>query len=381
MNRGRWRWATLVGLVLALGPVRVAVALRVDDPRSRLAYVGARLEAHDGPGLAPGAPFGGEWWLVEHSFAIAAATNLAFRFPASAPARRAEIERWLELMLAPEVRAFDTATWREDALESLEGPRGHVGVLGHLSWALGASCVSGNPPHPLSGPVATALHRRFSAAPDSLLETYPGEVYVPDNLVALAGLALLRRCEGEPVDPAVTRALERLQRQHLDAATGLFVFAPGQPARGSGAAWTAYFLSFVDEALARDQFARLFGVFGQTLPFGALAVREWPAGVSKGGDVDSGPLVFGLSPSATGFAMAGPALAGDSRRAGALQRTAEVVGVTGVSVRLGPDPRASDPLVHRRYLFAPLVGDAIVLATSTATPWTDRFLSSRSAPR
>jgi hypothetical protein len=57
-----------------------------------------------------------------------------------------------------------------------------------------------------------------------------------------------------------------------------------------------------------------------------------------------------------------------------------VVGVTGVSVRLGPDSRTSDLLMHRRYLFAPLVGDAIVLATSTATPWTDRFLSSRSAP-
>jgi hypothetical protein len=124
-------------------------------------------------------------------------------------------------------------------------------------------------------------------------------------------------------------------------------------------------LSFVDEALARDQFARLLAVFGEPLPFGALALREWPAGVAKDGDVDSGPLVFGLSPSATGFAMAGPAMLGDDERSRALLRTAEMVGVT----------------VGSRYLLAPLVGDAIVLATSTATPWTDRFLSSPSAPQ
>jgi hypothetical protein len=352
-------------VLVAVGPVRLVVALLTNEPVDRLAYLGARLEAHDGPGVAPGPPFDGEWWLVEHSFAIAAATNLAFRHPAQAPARRADVARWLELMLTPEVRAFDTAKWNEDALLALGGPRGHIGVLGHVGWALGAACLLGNPPHPLVGPMADALHARFAAAPDSLVETYPGERYVPDTLVALAGLALLRRCQGAPADLEVGRFLERLQRDHLDAETGLFVFAPGQPARGSGAAWTAYFLSFVDEARSRDQFDRLFRTFGQSLPAGALAVREWPAGVSSGGDVDSGPLVFGLSPSATGFAMAGPALAGDVDRARALGWTAEVVGVT-----LGD-----------RYVMAPLVGDAIVLATSTATRWTDEFVSLRSGPR
>ncbi|MDX2011443.1 MAG: hypothetical protein SFW67_14675, partial [Myxococcaceae bacterium] len=184
-----------------------------------------------------------------------------------------------------------------------------------------------------------------------------------DNLVAIAGLSLLRRWQGAPEDPEVRRFVERLERDHLDAETGLFVFAPGQPARGSGAAWTAYFLSFVHEGRAREQFERLFGVFGRELPFGALAVREWPAGVDRGGDVDSGPLVFGLSPSATGFAMAGPALTNDVERLSALRVTAETVGVT----------------VNDRFLLSPLVGDAIALATSTATPWTDALVSSPSA--
>ncbi|MDX2012797.1 MAG: hypothetical protein SFW67_21545 [Myxococcaceae bacterium] len=358
----RWKGAVVLGGLMAVAmPLRVAVALRSERPAARLQVLGARIDAHDGPGLAPGAPFDGEWWLVIHSFSIAASANLAFRHPEDAPARRVEIARWLELMLKPDVRAFDTTKWNEDALESLDGSKGHVGVLGHVAWALGASCLVGNAPHPLVGPIADGLSSRFAASP--LLETYPGEIYVPDNLVAIAGLSLLRRCQGAPEDPEVRRFVERLERDHLDAETGLFVFAPGQPARGSGAAWTAYFLSFVDDGRAREQFERLFGVFGAELPFGALAVREWPAGVDRGGDVDSGPLVFGLSPSATGFAMAGPALTNDVERLSALRVTAETVGVT----------------VNDRFLLSPLVGDAIVLATSTATPWTDAFVSSPSA--
>jgi hypothetical protein len=347
---------------VALGPLRIVRAVDREDAIARLAYLGARLEAHDGPGLAPGAPFDGEWWLVEHSFTIAAATNLAFRHPSEAPKRREEIARWLDLMLTPEVRAFDTARWSEDAFTALDGTHGHVGVLGHVGWAMGASCLVGNAPHALVPRLAEGLSRRLQRAGDSLLETYPGEVYVPDNLVAAAALALLRRCEGRGDDPEVSRFLDRLNDSHRDPANGLFVFAPGQSARGSGAAWTAYFLSFVDPALAADQFDRLFDGFGA---FGGVAVREWPVGTNRPGDVDSGPLLFGLSPSATGFAMAGPALRNDEAAARKLRLTAETVGVTWGG----------------RFLLSPLVGDAIVLAASTATPWTDVFLSPPSARR
>jgi hypothetical protein len=362
MDRWKKRMLAVVCVGVVLGPLRIVLAVGREDPTARLRYLGARLEAHDGPGLAPGAPFDGEWWLVEHSFTIAAATNLAFRQPSEASRRREDIARWLELMLTLEVRAFDTARWKEDAFTALDGNHGHIGVLGHVGWAMGASCLVGNPPHALVPPLAEGLSRRLRRAEDSLLETYPGEVYVPDNLVAVAALALLRRCEGQGDDPEVRRFLARLDRFHRDPVNGLFVFSPGQPARGSGAAWTAYFLTFVDPALARDQFDRLFDGFGA---FGGLAVREWPVGVDRPGDVDSGPLVFGLSASATGFAMAGPALGNDEGVARKLRLTAETVGVSWGG----------------RFLFAPLVGDAIVLATSTATPWTDVFLSPPSARR
>ena len=334
---------------------------RVADEDARLAYLGSRLDERSLPGLAPGAPFDGEWLLVEHSFSIAAATNLAFRHPEQVEARRAEVKRWVESMLQADVRAFDHSKWREDALASLDGSHGHVGYLGHLSWALGASCLIGNEEHALALPVARALRRRFDASPTALLETYPAETYVPDNVVAIAGLSLLDRCRGEPSSRAtITRFLEVMQRERLDAKTGVLVFAPGQLGRGSGAAWMAYFLTFIDDDLARSQTAALFREFGVELPFGGFALREWPRGVERGGDVDSGPLVFGLSPSATGFSLAGAAYFKDTARLHALLVPAEAVG-TSIGVW------------HRRYLLAPLVGDAIVLATRTATPWPARL--------
>jgi hypothetical protein len=355
----RWLRRTAV-LLLVLCVTKVAhcgLAAHAADEAERLAYLARRLAANDLPGLAPGPPFDGEWLLVEHSFSIAAATNLAFRDATQADVRRAQVKRWTQAMFAVDVRRFDTAKWREDALSSLDGPDGHVGFLGHLAWALGASCLVGNGPHPEAAAITAALARRFDAAPAALVETYPGETYVPDNVVAIAGLALDQRCHGDARHAAtIHRFVEALRRERLDDETGVLVFAPGQPGRGSGAAWMAYFFTFIDEAFARAQFEALFRAFGEDLPGGAFAVREWPRGVDRPGDVDSGPLVLGLSPSGTGFALAGPAFTGDEARLRAMLRTAEAVGTsTGVS--------------ERRYLFAPLVGDAIVLATRTATPW------------
>lgn len=361
------RWVRRLSVALLLVGLTKAVHCGASssgaDEVERLAYLAHRLDARELPGLAPGPPFDGEWLLVEHSFTIAAATNLAFREPARAGARRDEVKRWLEAMLGDDVRAFDAAKWSEDPLASLDGSHGHVGYLGHLAWAFGASCLLGNGAHPRAASVVEALARRFDASPTALLETYPHETYVPDNVVAIAGLSLHDRCTGtRRFARTITRFLDLMQAERLDPRTGVLVFAPGQPGRGSGAAWMAYFLTFIDEGLARAQFDALFAAFGEPLPFGAHAVREWPRGVDRPGDVDSGPLVFGLSPSGTGFALAGPAYFRDGARLRAMLVPAEAIGTSVGGAQ-------------RRYLVAPLVGDAIVLATRTATPWSRVFLT------
>lgn len=345
----------LVVSVVVFNVVRTSACAERDDDEARLAYLDARISRNELPGFAPAHPFDGEWTLGTLSMASVAATNLAMRHPETRPARAKQVSDWAARLASPEVRAYDTKQWGRDALTTLEGDDGHAGYLGHVLLAMDAACLLGGArDEALHEAVVEALARRIDSAPTGLIETYPRETYVPDNVVVVAGLVQFDACVGEPRHRAlVARWLTTLRAQWLDPESGLLVFAPGQPARGSGAAWNSFYLPFIDEAFATEQSEAMWKTFGDDALFGWLrGVREWPRGTEGGGDVDSGPLVAGISPSATGFVLADATLRSRPERAGLL-RTAELVGVSWSG----------------RYLTSPLVGDAIVLAAKTRTTW------------
>jgi hypothetical protein len=254
------------------------------------------------------------------------------------------------------VRGYDTREWGADSLATLDAPEGHAGYLGHVVLALDAACLlGGERDEGLHAQLVEALARRMREAPTGLIETYPGETYMADNVVVMASLRQYDACTGEPRHAAFIAAwLEVVRKRWSDAENGLLVFGPGQRARGSGAAWNAFYLPLLDDGFAAHQSERLWATFGDTALGGWLGgIREHPRGVEGRGDVDSGPLIAGVSPSATGFALADAVLRGHDGWASSIRRTAEL---TGLSWR-------------GRYLAAPLVGDAIVLAARTATPW------------
>ncbi|MCA2977513.1 MAG: hypothetical protein INH41_31910 [Myxococcaceae bacterium] len=345
------RWPLVVVAALALQVVRVEACVSTSqaDAEARLAYLARRIDDGTFPGLAPGPPFDGEWKVGTLSMSSLAALNLAHASPETRRARAALVSAWAERMLRDDVRAFDGAKWGADALATLPGPEGHAGYLGHLAVVFGARCALTGVVTPLHAQVVDALARRLDASEHALIETYPDETYVPDNVAVAAGVAMFDACAGTGAHAAtLARWVKVMRARWLDARTGVLVFAPGQGARGSGAAWNAIFLPFVDEAFAREQAERTWQAFGDEALSGWLAgVREWPRGEARGGDVDSGPLVFGVSPSATGFMLA----------AGLHQeRLLATIELAGVS--FGVD--------ERRYLLSPLVGDAIILAAKTA---------------
>lgn len=345
----------LAVLVLTVVRVRAKVTTSREDAEARLDYLAERIDARTLPGLAPGHPFDGEWQLVALSMSVVAATNLAIRSPDSKPARAAQVSAWAKRLVDDDVRAYDVKQWGSDPLE-LDRPDGHAGYLGHVALALGAACLLDAPRDAeLHARLVDALARRLDASPSGLIETYPGETYLPDNVVVVAGLALFDRCTGAPAHATtIRRFLTTTCARWTDPDNGLLRFSPSQPARGSGAAWNAFYLPFIDEDVARDQTARTWATFGDTAFFGALhGLRERPRGIDTGGDVDSGPLILGVSPSATGFMLGAARLDGDGARVRGVLTTAELVGVS----------------FGGRYLFSPLVGDAITLAAKTLTRW------------
>ena len=140
----------------------------------------------------------------------------------------------------------------------------------------------------------------------------------------------------------------------------------GEPAgtdRGVLQAWNSMWLPLIDEEFGRDQCQRMRRLLLARSAFaGFAAIREYPPGRTGPTDLVSGPLIFGLSPTATGFALGGAALWNDEAVLTGLLRTAELVGST---VSVGG---------RRRYLFAPLPGDAVMLAARTMTRWDTRFV-------
>jgi len=264
------------------------------------------------------ARFDGEWWLG--SFAMAAAGFSAAQRVDPDPAHGARAARALDRMLDPAVRAFDTAAWGTDMLDDLDRDDHDHAVLGYVGVAMGAARrVDRDAVDPaLHDAVVAALSRRLADQPPGhLLQTYPGEAYPVDNAAVAAAIALHAEATRQPEPPWFRPWLAGWASRWIDPATGL-VYQSAHPAtgrptdhpRGSGTALSAWFLSHADPGLA----ARLGAATRDTLGVRLLdhaAVREYPPGIEGRGDIDSGPLVMGLSVSASGFALGAARAAGD----------------------------------------------------------------------
>lgn len=347
---------------------------RRDYLASRLADVNAQT--------APGGQFGGEWVLVTLSMTAMATANMTFSYPDTVPRAKEIVDRCLELALAKETRAFDTERWGEDALDTLNGDSPHIGYLGHLAVILEAKRIVGGGEDPHEKPVLAALRRRVSAGPSPILETYPGERYTADNMVvgaaiAMGGIDRTGQTERTALAAPVLAKWKRWVSDHLvDASSGAIVFLADEQgkakghARGSGVGWNSLYLPFVDHALAKAQASALHDHFRKSLwPFGG-AVCEYEGCAKGSGDVDSGPVVLGTSPSGTGFSLAAAKTLGDEAWLDDMIAIGEWMGVT---VSLGG---------KRRFLLSPLVGDAIVLAAMSTraapdreAPWDGRYIT------
>lgn len=314
--------------------------------------------------------FKGEYAFGTYAVTGYALTNIAL----DAPETRAESLEVLELLIGqlqgPEIAGFDTAQWGgASALDTLADDRGHIAYLGHLSLLLGARrLLGGDGRHDdLHARVTDAIARRMRARPHRHVETYPGETYTMDTIVAVASLAVADHVRGRQDHRALIGEWVAYTRARLlDPTTGLIVFgvdeesgAPLQRGRGSAAGWASFYLPMIDLPFAREQWARAKEhLAGRVGPFAGL--REYvPDDPSAGpGDIDSGPvLVWGVS--ATGFALAGARRHGDAHLLGGLLSLSELF---GISVDEGDE---------RRYRAAPLLGEAILLCMKTARPWWD----------
>lgn len=316
-----------------------------------------------------GAQFQGEWALYSCSMLSASLVNIAYLYPETKEKALVEIGNLIEMVISPELRRYDCLRWGEDPLETLDGDESHISYLSHLAWMIaGYKQIGGDARYDnMYHSICAAMNRRLLSSTGMNLQTYPGEyVYIPDMLVAIVALKLYSRQNGGQYGSTVQKWLDNMKENHLSESLGIIasmVIADSNSpncitVKGSYTALSCYYLTFIDEAFARDQFQKFKDSFLKRRPI--CGFKEY-ANKSPllAMDIDAGPIVFGLSPTGTAFGIGPASFFKDSIIRKRFLRTAELA---GTSV-------AGNGKTHYLLANIALVGEAITLAMRTATPW------------
>jgi hypothetical protein len=309
--------------------------------------------------------FAGEWALVTHQMTALGLAQLCLAHPEWRPWLVPFVTAAAAKSFLPEMREFGTRAWNgEDAMASLAGEHGHA-YLAYAALALGMARLL-DPAFPPAlvrahDALIAAYERRLLASPTGLIETYPGEAYPTDVAAVAAAIAVHGRATHTPHDAVLHHWAERVRAIQIDPVSGLVVQrmdamtgAPHDAPRGSGTGLAAYFAGFADRDVAR---LLATGALGQqTTRLGFGGIREYAAGHDGSGDIDSGPVLLGISVSATGFALA-PARAFREHDAFiAIYRTVDLFGLP-----------TSDGERWRFAIGGP-IGNALLLAMLTSGP-------------
>ena len=370
---GKWAWFTVMapaGTGLDAAEARVDLGKRRDYLLRSVAS--AKFGVADMPWVVA-SPYREELAIATLSMTTVALTNLTFAYPEQRAANLDAVRVMLDRVLSSEIRRYDVIWWGEDAIDSLDGSNGHAGYLGHLNLMLGCYFLLGGEDdsmRDLFARVSATLARRLEESGVWHAESFPDWTYTADIVIVILSLRL-HDMTGEPAYAELIRHwLDFSRRELLDPDSGMLryhVARTGEAAgtaRGVLQAWNSMWLPHIDEEFGRDQYRRMKQRLLAQSAFGDFAaIREYPPGQIGPTDLVSGPLFFGLSPTATGFAMGGAAYWNDQPTLAGLLRTAEAVGSTWSSAG------------RRRYLFAPLPGDAVILAARTMTRWDRRFVA------
>ena len=304
--------------------------------------------------------FTGEWALVTHQMTALGLAQLCLAHPEW----RAELAPTITTAAAnsfrPEMRDFGTHAWSEDAMASLDGDHGHA-YLAYAALALGMARLL----DPAFPPALAAQHdaliaayeRRLLAAPLGLIETYPHEAYPTDVAAVAAAIAVHGRATHVSHAAVLRHWADGVRAHQIDPASGLVIQrmdaltgAAHDVPRASGTGLAAYFAGFADRDVAR---VLATGVLGQLRTrFGFGGIHECAPGYACPGDVDSGPVLLGISVSATGFALAPARAFGEHEAFVALYRTVDLFGLPS----------------RRGFALGGPIGNALLLAFLTSGP-------------
>ncbi|MBL9040502.1 MAG: hypothetical protein JNM83_02815 [Myxococcales bacterium] len=287
----------------------------------------------------------GRFVATKPEFRIIALSNVADAcagVASSSPREaRACLERTYELALAT----------RPKGLDLLHPDSNHGLWLSHLALVLGAAdrtgkCLDAG----LHERIAVELMRRSLSEPLAHVPSYPGvrARWPADQSATLASLHRYDVAHGgmlstEPARRYFTVVERSASKDGLPRSEVAQVTDSGRYPRGCALSFSVRYLAEVDLPRARALWQRYVAGY---LVDGVLVTgfREWPKGVERGEDADSGPVVSGIGAAASAFGISAARAMGDERLAQRLESVADRVTWLGGKVSTSIERAAASTL-------------------------------------
>ena len=147
------------------------------------------------------------------------------------------------------------------------------------------------------------IAKAIAASHSPYLESYHGGCWPADVTICIATLALHDRIFEQKYTAIIAHWIEKVKLR-LDEngltphSANSFTGKPLEEARGSSQSLILSFLPEIDSAFSKAQFAFFKKLFIQKR-LDLSGVREYPIGQEGNGDIDSGPVIWGIGSAAT----------------------------------------------------------------------------------
>ncbi len=310
-----------------------------------------------------------EWDLFTLSFSTYAATNLVDLDSSFKQQAIKTIDAAIKKVLSNDISRH----WMNNGNFPQEIDSGaSVLYLGQLNLMLGCYRSLSEDSHynALNDKISAHLAKYFSAIPYMCLQSYEGQIWIPDNTVALASLEMHSRNTGSDYDEVCKKWVEYTKKHFIDKKTGLLYstvnYRNGEPMeepRGAMIGWSIFFIYRFDEAFAEELYKNYKANFSNNLLVFRLYRERYENWSTNKGDFDSGPLILGYSIPANAFAFAGAVAFHDKTNAKRLRRV--------ISLGSKEVENKDEIFYQTRFIdfeISPLA-EALILFSETMTEW------------
>lgn len=313
-----------------------------------------------------------EFMLFTYAYSTYALTNLAMQDSSYSSRAVSLIRESIVKVLDSQVSGvygIDRDAQKEEMYRN-----GSVLYLGHLNLMLGCYrllCADGQY-NTLNDEISASLVERYNTCPFLNLESYPSQIWIPDNTVALASLKLHSYNANNDYDTLCVKWVEYAKEHYLEEQTSVLYSTIDsktgrvkEEPRGSMLGWSIMFIYQFDDEFASALYSNYKKYFSTNYGVLRLFRERSDSYMTSIGDIDSGPIVFGFSIPANEFALGGAMMEEDYET------------VTKVNRLIGIGAKKLDDGVEIRYKvrlwdmnISPMA-EALVLNSLTMRRWVE----------